>query len=301
MIDRGRASWHILFSRTCGLDLPLRRTSNMRAAGILSIAMLPLLAPSLSMGQTPTAAPLRFEVAVIKVALSGNNGVRGGCHGVDFVSRTSADEAAPPLGRCVITDARLSHLIGLAFGVSMQDLNTGPDWIQRGDLRFDVNAKAEDPAKTTQKELLTMLQNLLVERFHLKFHYQTSEVSGFSLGVAKNGPKLRKSTSSEAKTVFTGPNGETVLKPALGQPMSVTARKYTMKMLADLLTRIGRSGPGVDKTGLTDEYDFTLSWDSEAGPALSTALRQQLGLQMKVEKLPTSTFVVDAAEKPDSN
>ena len=74
-----------------------------------------------------------------------------------------------PLGRCVITDARLSHLIGIAYGVSMQTLDTGADWIQRGDLRFDVQAKAENPTSTTRQQLLTMLQNLLVERFQIKF------------------------------------------------------------------------------------------------------------------------------------
>lgn len=183
----------------------------------------------------------------------------------------------------------------------MQNLTTGPDWIQRGDLRFDVNAKAEDPAKTTQKQLLTMLQNLLVERFQLKFHYQTSESTGFSLTVAKNGPKLRESTSDETKALFTGPQGEAVLKPALGRPISLTARKYSLAMLVNLLTAIGQSGPGTDNTGLSGEYDFTLYWDSDAGPVLSTALRQQLGLEMKTEKVPVSTFVVDAAEKPSSN
>jgi uncharacterized protein (TIGR03435 family) len=237
----------------------------------------------------------------VKVATSGYNGYRGGCHGIDFATRTGPDAAPAPLGRCVITDARLSHLIGIAFGVSMQDLSTGPDWIQGGDLRFDVNARAEDPAKTTQKQLLTMLQNLLVERFHLKFHYKTSEAAGFALTVAKSGPTLRKSTSDEAKTLFTGPQGEAVLKPALGRPISLNARKYSMAMLVNLLSAVGQSGPGVDKTGLTGEYDFVLAWDNEAGPALSTALRQQLGLQMRAEKVPVSTFVVDAAEKPTSN
>jgi len=183
----------------------------------------------------------------------------------------------------------------------MQNLSTGPDWIQRGDLRFDVNAKAEDPAKTTQERLLTMLQNLLVERFKLKFHYQTSEAAGFSLTVAKNGPKLRKSTSDEAKTLFTGPQSESILKPIPGRPISLTAQKFSMAMLTNLLAAIGQSGPGIDNTGLSGEYDFTLSWDSDAGPALPTALRQQLGLQMNAEKVPVSTFVVDAAEKPSSN
>jgi uncharacterized protein (TIGR03435 family) len=267
----------------------------MRQSGIADLAIFTLLAVPTAAGQPSSAAALTFEVASVKVATSGYNGYRGGCHGIDSSTRTSPDEAAPLLGRCVITDARLSHLIGLAFGVSMQDLSTGPDWIQRGDLRFDVNARAEDPAKATQKQLLTMLQNMLVERFRLKFHYRTSEVDGFSLTVAKSGPKLRKSTSDEAKTLFTGPEGEAVMKPNSGRAISLTARKYSMAMLVNLLTAIGQSGPGVDNTSLSGEYDFTLSWDTEAGPALSTALRQQLGLQMKAEKVPVSTFVVDAA------
>jgi uncharacterized protein (TIGR03435 family) len=273
----------------------------MRQSGIADLAIFTLLAVPTAAGQPSSAAALTFEVASVKVATSGYNGYRGGCHGIDSSTRTSPDEAAPLLGRCVITDARLSHLIGLAFGVSMQDLSTGPDWIQRGDLRFDVNARAEDPAKATQKQLLTMLQNMLVERFRLKFHDRTSEVDGFSLTVAKSGPKLRKSTSDEAKTLFTGPEGEAVMKPNSGRAISLTARKYSMAMLVNLLTAIGQSGPGVDNTSLSGEYDFTLSWDTEAGPALSTALRQQLGLQMKAEKVPVSTFVVDAAEKPSSN
>jgi uncharacterized protein (TIGR03435 family) len=271
---------------------------NMRRPGTQLVILALLAAPTA--GQPATSAALTFEAASVKVATSGYNGYRGGCHGIDSPVRTGPNEAAPPLGRCVITDARLSHLIGIAFGVSMQDLSTGPDWIQRGDLRFDVNAKAEDPAKTTQEQLLTMLQNLLVERFRLKFHYRTSDADGFSLTVAKGGPKLQKSTSDESKTLFTGPDGEAVLKPNSAR-ISLTARKYSMRMLVNLLTAVGQSGPGVDNTGLSSEYDFTLFWDSEAGPALSTALRQQLGLQMKSEKVPVSTFVVDAAEKPTSN
>jgi len=271
----------------------------MRHSGILQLAMLILLAAAPAAAQT--AAPHTFEVASVKVATSGYNGYRGGCHGIDSATRPGPDEAPPPLGRCVITDARLSHLIGIAFGVSVQDLSTGPDWIQRGDLRFDVNARAEDPATTTQKQLLTMLQNLLIERFQLKFHYRNTDAPGFSLTVAKNGPKLEKTTSDEVKTVFAGPQGEAMLKPALGRAISLTARKYSMAMLVNLLTAVGQSGPGVDKTGLIGEYDFTLSWDSEAGPLLSTALHQQLGLQMKAERVPVSTFVVDSAEKPASN
>lgn len=251
-----------------------------------------------------TDAALMFEVASVKVAAPGPNGVRGGCRGIDTVygpKDTSGGLAPPPVGRCVITDARLSHLIGIAFGVSMQALKTGPDWIQRGDLRYDIQARAEDPSKTTEKELLTMLRNLLAERFQLKFHYETKEEPGFVLTVAKNGSKLKPSTSDERKLTFTGPNGEVMGKPAQGRLVSMTARKVSIPTLMDLLNAFGESGTGVDKTGLTGEYDFTLFWDQDGGPMLSTALRNQLGLIMKPERVPVSTFVVDSAEKPTAN
>jgi hypothetical protein len=133
--------------------------------------------PQASAQVNATPEPLKFEVASIKVAASGNNGVRGGCRGVDTVYSAAEQERGgiPAMGRCRITDARLSHLIGIAYRVSMQVLETGPDWVQRGDLRFDVEAKAENPASVTRQQLLAMLQNLLVERFQIKFHYVTKE------------------------------------------------------------------------------------------------------------------------------
>ncbi|HWC99264.1 MAG TPA: TIGR03435 family protein [Candidatus Sulfopaludibacter sp.] len=257
------------------------------------------LVPALLLGLAgQTALAQNFEVASVKVANSGN-GVRGACRGIDSVYSLKATESAPPLGRCVITDARLSHLIGIAFGVSMQSLKTGPDWIQRGDLRFNVQAKAEDPSKTTEKQLLTMLQNLLIERFQLKFHHDVKEEQGFSLTVAKGGPKFEPSTSDDGRISFTGPSGE-VGKPGPG-PVIMHARKCSIANLVEILSAIGGSGPGVDHTGLTGEYDFTLSWDNENGPVLSTSLHQQLGLALKAEKVPFDTLIVDSAEKPTDN
>lgn len=276
------------------------KSTMIRLSGAAGLVLLGFQASPAS-AQARPAAPLAFEVASVKVATSGGNGVSGGCHGIDSVYGPRQQAEAPPLGRCVITDARLSHLIGIAYGVTMQNLKTEPDWIQRGDLRFDVQAKAEDPAKTTENQLLTMLQNLLVERFQLKFHYVTSEVPGFALVAAKSGAKLQPSTSDEMRLSFRGPKGEAVLKPGPGQPISMTARKCPIDQLVSILTFIGVHGPGVDKTGLTGEYDFTLSWDEDAGPALSTALRDQLGLRMEAGKVPVSTFVVDSAERPSAN
>lgn len=258
--------------------------------------------PQASEQANAASEPLRFEVASIKVATSGRNGFRGGCRGIDSVYglEEQARGGIPSVGRCTITDARLSHLIGIAYGISMQALDTGPDWVQRGDLRFDVQAKAENPASATERQLLTMLQNLLVERFQIKFHYVTKEESGFALVVAKNGPKLNTSTSKDDKLTFLGPNGEELPKP-IGHAIKVKAQKCSMSALTDLLAFAGDIGPGVDKTGLTGVYDFTLSWNEEDGPGLASALRDQLGLQVRPEKVPVERFVLDSAQKPTPN
>ena len=240
---------------------------------------------------SPTDAPLAFEVASIRPATSGINGVRGGCRGID--SAYAAD--APPLGRCVITDARLSHLVGIAWDITMPMLKTGPDWIQRGDERFNIVAKAEDPSRTTEKQLLQMLQTLLIERFRMKFHIEPVQLPGFALTVAKGGPKLQPTTSEAADFSF-GPGG----KPGPGVGM-FKVRRYSMRELAGMLSVFGDRGPGVDRTELEGFYDFTLTWNDEMGPTLETALREQLGLRMESARVQTSYFVIDSAQRPSEN
>jgi uncharacterized protein (TIGR03435 family) len=278
----------------------LRPTLSFNPVGFVVAALF--AAPQASAQVNATPEPLKFEVASIKVAASGNNGVRGGCRGVDTVYSAAEQERGgiPAMGRCRITDARLSHLIGIAYRVSMQVLETGPDWVQRGDLRFDVEAKAENPASATRQQLLTMLQNLLVERFQIKFHYVTKEEPGFALVVAKNGPKMHTSTSEEEKLTFFGPNGEELSKP-MGKAIRVNARKCSVSALKDLVEFVGDIGQGVDKTGLTGVYDFSLSWNEEDGPSLASALRDQLGLQLRAEKVPVVRFILDSAQKPTPN
>src|SRR5215469_16137452 len=143
--------------------------------------------------QAQSPASPAFEVASIRIARFGPGGVRGGCHGVDSVYTPREQAEAPPLGRCVIADGRLSHMVGIAWNITMPMLKTGPDWIQRGDERFNLEARAEDPRHTTEQQLLTMLQNLLIERFQMKYHLEPVVMPGFGLTVAKGGPKLQPS------------------------------------------------------------------------------------------------------------
>jgi len=249
---------------------------------------------SLIHGQATT--PLTFEVASVKPSTSGFNGVRGGCRGIDSSRNPNSMAATTPLGRCVITDGRLSHLIAIAFEVaSIGSIKNAPDWVIGGDERFTIEAKAEDPMKATEQQLLQMLRALLVERFQLKFHIENRDVPGFALVVGRNGPKLQ-----EAKADETGMDFGVAGKPSLNGPISVNLRKYSMQTLAHMLSQIG-PGPVIDKTELKGSYDFKLSWDETAGPSLSTALQEQLGLRFESQKVPVSYFVIESAERPQKN
>ena len=96
-------------------------------------------APSAVAGDRSIAT---FEVASVKPSTSGINGLRGGCRGIHSKYNLNDTPAAPPLGRCVITEARLSHLIAIAYGLHSMGLMKGAsDWVIAGSERFTVQAK----------------------------------------------------------------------------------------------------------------------------------------------------------------
>lgn len=101
--------------------------------------------PATAQVSTVKDAHLQFEVASVKLDRSGN-GVRGGCHGIDsrytrsqgdMLGRTIPDAAtAPSLGRCVVTSARIGHLISIAWGLPMRLIEGEPDWGDGSDAAY---------------------------------------------------------------------------------------------------------------------------------------------------------------------
>jgi uncharacterized protein (TIGR03435 family) len=148
-----------------------------------------------------------------------------------------------------------------------------------------------------------MLRSLVEERFHVSTRRESREESIYELLVAKDGPKL---------TAAAAP-GPPRLSNGRGR---IGGRSIDTGILAKMLSgRLGRAV--IDKTGIAGKFDVDLSWtpapgerdDGEIagqlanpdGPALFTALQEQLGLRLQPGKGPVSTLVIEHAEKPDAN
>ena len=152
--------------------------------------------------------------------------------------------------------------------------------------RYTIRAKL--PPGTSKDQFRVMLQNLLAERFALKVHHETRNMSGYRLVVAKGGAKLTPSAPpppvapDQAETPPRGTLGKNGLPPGVVMGKSgipelapgntpnelVTraghfwrARNVTMEYLAYRLSvSLELNRPVIDGTGLKGEYDYTLIW-----------------------------------------
>jgi uncharacterized protein (TIGR03435 family) len=239
--------------------------------------------------------------------------------------RPAAPGAPPPAalrganneGRLTIRDRSLQRLLlqafGLSFGLREVQL-AAPGWLEN--QKFDIVAKI--PPGSSSDQVNTMLLNLLIERFALRFHRETRELPGFALVVAKGGVKMRESGSPtgphaapEAPANGNGPGVMMTTKDNDGLPqlppgrkgaliMSLngytrrTARVQTMTEIAQFCESVLHIRV-VDKTGLTATYDYNLNFttgeqagsaaDGDAPPPLQVAI-ETLGLKLEAKKLP---------------
>jgi uncharacterized protein (TIGR03435 family) len=155
---------------------------------------------------------------------------------------------------------------------------------------------------------MAMLRKLLTYRFQLAFHREQREFSIYVLEVVKSGSKLKDSAV---------PNDAPALVSMIyPQSIKLPARNATMSDFASMLQRAILDRPVVDKTELTEKYDFDLEWapdesqfngevasasgDASAAP-LFTAIQQQLGLKLEPTKGPVDALIVDKAARPSAN
>jgi uncharacterized protein (TIGR03435 family) len=207
---------------------------------------------------------------------------------VASVKRSSGDGPGGRImmqpGRIVISGMPVRTLIRQAYG-QLQDFQIvgGPNWMNSD--RFDIEAKLEDTAPSAEANR-AMQQQLLVDRFKLKFHRETRELPVFALVLMRSDGKLGSGLKPSApdckEQMLAGARGRGGPPPGArgGQPPSPTAVPFdgpvpcgtrgggpgrlraggmTMATFATML-----SGPTqrvvVDKTGLTELYDLDLTY-----------------------------------------
>ena len=262
----------------------------------LAVAALPLAAQS--------DAP-RFDVASVRPLGSTGNSTRN----------------VLPSGRFVATNSQLRMLIVNAYGVTLDRLLGGPDWIDSD--RFDILASA--PAGTSESTMLTMLQTLLADRFKLVLRREAREMPVYSLVIAQKDGRVEKalrpvdctasrteSTTVMGKVVVPVCSALTMRQAGTGMVTYLSAGVNLNELANTLSLRVGR--PVINQTGLAGEFQFEVSWlhDLQAGPAaapaaandgpsLFTALQEQLGLKMESSRGPVEMLVIESVERPTPN
>jgi bla regulator protein blaR1 len=236
-----------------------------------------------------------FEVATIKPSAPNQPGKGFGFRGDRFTTRNT----------------NLNDLIAFAYGLHAKQLVDGPAWF--GTDLYDIEAKPDAAGRPNQKQMQTMVQKLLADRFKLTFHHDKRELSVYVIRVGSGGPKMTK-TKSDVN------DPSAFFFRALGD---LTVRNQSMKDFATWMQSGVMDKPVVDETELTDRYDFQLKWtpdesqfgqfrgtgavvppppdDPKAPPNLYTAMQEQLGLKMGPAKFPDDVIVIDHVEKHSEN
>jgi len=211
-----------------------------------------------------------------------------------------------PGGAYRAINTTLARIIPDAFGVMPFQVTGGPAWLQTE--RFDINARP--PADARPDQLPAMLQALLVDRFALKSHRDRQErpIYALTLVDAGSGPKLTPSSldcdQQEADKKLT-PECQSQIGIGRGGGQLVMKGRGLALLARTLGSVVGRIV--TDQSGLTAKYDIELKWSagdaaaSSNDPEIFSAVREQLGLQLKAATGPVEMVVIDSVDRPSAD
>jgi uncharacterized protein (TIGR03435 family) len=201
----------------------------------------------------------------------------------------------------------LKKLIEQSFGIwDDGHLLGAPAWIDKE--RFGIEARVDDEdldrfKRANRAQLQSMLQEILARRFSLKAHYEQRMDSVLILKSGKDGPKLTPSAALPA-----GEPQSTLLMSNTKSQVSIL--RCPTEYLAQFLSRkFGQTV--IDETGLSGRYDVKLDLDTHDndpgansigfGASLISAVKGQLGLELRATKRLVPYLVVDSVSRPDEN
>jgi uncharacterized protein (TIGR03435 family) len=167
-------------------------------------AILALGSALLCMAEGPPSAPrdaqanqrLTFDAASVKLAvvppgITVSGGAITASRREDIVKlRNTGGPGTDDPGRIHYPLMSLRNLLGRAYD-SYYEIK-GPGWLDDTIVAVDATM----PPATTKEQFREMLGNLIADRFGLKYHIETKEISGYTLVVAKSGPKLKESAAA---------------------------------------------------------------------------------------------------------
>jgi uncharacterized protein (TIGR03435 family) len=239
------------------------------------------------------ASAQQFEVASLKPSLPGAQG--------------GIIRPLPGNQTYIGTNMPLRVYLTVAYTLRDSQISGGPSWIN--DDRFDMDAKADHSC--TVDELHIMLQNLLLERFHMKVHREKREGPTYSLVIDKERHKLSAHDPQDLNHPPIG--GVRSATPGLA---GIAGTNVDANYLALFLSRIV-DRTVIDKTGLSGYWDFKLEFVPDRppgapgdgreapvavdGPNIFEAVRQQLSLRLEPSKGPIDHLVIDHIEKLTGN
>jgi uncharacterized protein (TIGR03435 family) len=283
--------------------------------------------------QSSAEKALTFDVSSVKPAIVPDGvtvvgemrGVRKGS-GI-AVPRNSGGPGTDDPGRIHFPLISLKALLVRAWDSYFEIV--GPGWLDTQIVQVDATM----PPDTTKAQFQEMLRNLITDRFQLKHHTETKQITGYALVVTKNGLKMKESADQSGgaperppRATQRGPDGFLIIPPGTGPMlMSMTiqgnrsrmvCQQQTMQTLAHQLERM-LSSSVTDATGLTAKYDFTVTFAGGTGPGeaiassppadqpdaaeplpdIFSALQSQLGLKLEPKKMAVEVFIVDHMEK----
>ena len=249
-----------------------------------------------------------FEVASVKVGVPADvpSGIRPVTAGGQF--------------HAILT---LHDLVRVAYGSPLALLSSqidgGPAWAATE--RFEIIAKAAGLANAPSSgrdELLAMIRTLLTDRFQLQIRRERRELPIFNLVLDRADGRLGSRLHPE--------NGDCVAMSAATAaaadpsrwcgfkrfaPGAISARGMTLDEFASgISTHADVQRVVRDRTGLAGKFDLDVEYTPEtdtpgdpqsasaSGVALSTAMKDQLGLRLESAKGPVDVFVIDHVERP---
>lgn len=214
--------------------------------------------------------------------------------------------AAPAISDRVQFIGQIELLIESAYGLSISADNRivgGPAWMRSESDRYEVTGKIDAvqyaamqkmSAAEQREQISLMEQSLLADRFQLKAHIETRRMPQYALVVAKGGVRMaRTAEGAQSRLSFVRNGGEREIQ-ATAVSMEELARAPFLRMDKREI---------VDRTGIAGRFDFTLRFGDSVngGPALPTALQEQIGLRLAPEDGAAEVVVIDQIERPSGN